>query len=193
MLLIYRKETTQPRLEFSPPLESCSDIYTGPTSYLIVTLLFNVLFLRYFPLFLIFHLSLSIVHLQISILFSLSLLDTPLTADWLQACFGTRSDTVVKSCCLVFKYCLLHLQVHIQCICAILKPIQSKAICIYYTLDRSIRDAVNHRTAAYNAGLLSGNMSEYKTSCYALRRAIRAAKRRYSMKICGWYCGSGPH
>ncbi len=26
-------------------------------------------------------------------------------------------------------------------------------------VDRSIRDAVNHRTAAYNAGLLSGNMS----------------------------------
>ncbi len=39
-------------------------------------------------------------------------------------------------------------------------------------VDRSIRDAVNHRTAAYNAGLLSGNMSEYKASCYALRRAI---------------------
>ncbi len=50
-------------------------------------------------------------------------------------------------------------------------------------VDRSIRDAVNHRTAAYNAGLLSGNMSEYKTSCYALRHAIRAAKRRYSKKI----------
>ncbi len=50
-------------------------------------------------------------------------------------------------------------------------------------MDRSIRDAVNNRTAAYNAGLLSGNMSEYKTSCYALRRAIRAAKRRYSEKI----------
>ncbi len=50
-------------------------------------------------------------------------------------------------------------------------------------VDRSIRDAVNHRTAAYNAGLLSGNMSEYKASCYALRRAIRAAKRRYREKI----------
>ncbi len=50
-------------------------------------------------------------------------------------------------------------------------------------VDRSIRDAVNNRTAAYNAGLLSGNMSEYKTSCYALRRAIRAAKRRYSERI----------
>ncbi len=50
-------------------------------------------------------------------------------------------------------------------------------------VDRTIRDAVNHRTAAYNAGLLSGNMSEYKTACYALRRAIRAAKRRYRERI----------
>ncbi len=40
-----------PLLEFSPPLESCSDIYAGPTSCLVVTLLFNVLFLWYFPLF----------------------------------------------------------------------------------------------------------------------------------------------
>ncbi len=47
-------------------------------------------------------------------------------------------------------------------------------------VDRTIRDAVNHRTAAYNAGILSGNMSEYKASCYALRRAVRSAKRRYS-------------
>ncbi len=46
-------------------------------------------------------------------------------------------------------------------------------------VDRTIRDAVNHRTAAYNAGILSGNMSEYKASCYALRRAVRAAKHRY--------------
>ncbi len=50
-------------------------------------------------------------------------------------------------------------------------------------VDRSIRDAVNHRTAAYNVGLLSGNMSEYKTACYALRCAIRAAKRRYRERI----------
>ncbi len=47
------------------------------------------------------------------------------------------------------------------------------------TLNRTIRAAVNQRTAAYNAGLLSGNMSEYKASCYALRRAVRAAKLRY--------------
>ncbi len=50
-------------------------------------------------------------------------------------------------------------------------------------VDRSSRDAVNHRTAAYNAGLLSGNMSEYKASCCALRRAVRAAKRRYRERI----------
>ncbi len=50
-------------------------------------------------------------------------------------------------------------------------------------VDRTIRDAVNHRTAAYNAGILSGNMSEYKASCYALRRAVRAAKLRYSERI----------
>ncbi len=44
-------------------------------------------------------------------------------------------------------------------------------------VDRSIRDAVNHRTAAYNTGLLSGNMSEYKASCYALRRAVKSYHR----------------
>ncbi len=50
-------------------------------------------------------------------------------------------------------------------------------------MDRTIRAAVNKRTAAYNAGLLSGNMSEYKVSCYALRRAVRAAKLRYRERI----------
>lgn len=50
-------------------------------------------------------------------------------------------------------------------------------------VDRSIRAAVNKRTAAYNAGLLSGNMSEYKASCYALRRAVRAAKHKYRERI----------
>ncbi len=36
---------------------------------------------------------------------------------------------------------------------------------------------------AHNAGLLSGNMSDYKASCYALRRAVRAAKLRYRERI----------
>ncbi len=50
-------------------------------------------------------------------------------------------------------------------------------------VDITIRDAVNHRTAAYNDGILSGNMSEYKASCYALRQAVRAAKLRYRARI----------
>ncbi len=50
-------------------------------------------------------------------------------------------------------------------------------------MDRTIHAVVNQRTAAYNAGLLSGNMSEYKASCYALRRAVRAAKLRYRERI----------
>ncbi len=50
-------------------------------------------------------------------------------------------------------------------------------------MDRTICAAVNQRTAAYNAGLLSGNMSDYKASCYALRRAVRAAKLRYRERI----------
>ncbi len=47
-------------------------------------------------------------------------------------------------------------------------------------VDRTIHDAVNKCTAAYNKVLLSGSMSEYKSSCYALRRAVRATKFRYS-------------
>ncbi len=58
-----------PLLEFSPALESCSDVYSVPTSCLIVTLLFNLLFLRYFPLF-IFQFSLSIVDLIVSVLYT---------------------------------------------------------------------------------------------------------------------------
>ncbi len=50
-------------------------------------------------------------------------------------------------------------------------------------VDRTIRAAVNKRTATYNAGLLSGNMSEYKASCYFRRRAVRAAKLRYRERI----------
>ncbi len=49
-------------------------------------------------------------------------------------------------------------------------------------VDRTIRVAVNHCTATYNASvindLLSSNMSEYKASRYALRCAVRAAKLR---------------
>ncbi len=54
-------------------------------------------------------------------------------------------------------------------------------------LDRTIRVAFNQRTAAYNAGLLSGNMSEYKTSCYALQRAVRATKLQYRERIGSYF------
>ncbi len=50
-------------------------------------------------------------------------------------------------------------------------------------VDRTIRDAVNKRTAAYNEAILSGKMGGYKASCYALRRAVRAAKLRYKERI----------
>ncbi len=50
-------------------------------------------------------------------------------------------------------------------------------------VDRTIRAAVNKRTAAHNKALLSGNMSEFKASCYALQRAVRAAKLRYRERI----------
>ncbi len=50
-----------PLLEFSPPLERCSDIYT-------VTLLFYVLFIQYSPIFLIFEFSLSIIDLLYQLL-----------------------------------------------------------------------------------------------------------------------------
>ncbi len=89
-------------LSFSPPLESCSDIYTGPTSCLIITLLFNVLFLLIFSSF--FYLPfLSICSRSANIhpvhsnwaLFSVK--TRPLTAGWLQVCFGTRSGTASKA------------------------------------------------------------------------------------------------
>ncbi len=51
-------------------------------------------------------------------------------------------------------------------------------------VDRTIRDAVNKRTAAYNEALLSGNMREYKASCYALRRAVSA--RQTSLQRENW-------
>ncbi len=50
-------------------------------------------------------------------------------------------------------------------------------------VNRTIRAAINQRTAAYNTGLLSGNMSEYKASCYALRHAVRVTKLRYRERM----------
>ncbi len=91
VLLTYQEETKQPRrpiaglplLEFSPALESWSDIYTGPTSCLIVPQMFSS-FVFYLP---------SLSFCRSARLFTVhwtAWVDTPLTADWLQVCFGTR-------------------------------------------------------------------------------------------------------
>ncbi len=85
VLLTYREQTKQPQrpitdlplLEFSPALESWSDIYTGPVSCLIVPQMFSALvFIR--------HLYLSVTRLGCSLnaLSSISRVDTPLTC-WL--------------------------------------------------------------------------------------------------------------
>ncbi|KAK1790955.1 hypothetical protein P4O66_014791 [Electrophorus voltai] len=38
-------------------------------------------------------------------------------------------------------------------------------------VDKTICEALNSRTAAYNAGIISGNMDEYKSAAYGVRRA----------------------
>ncbi|KAK1806971.1 hypothetical protein P4O66_005464, partial [Electrophorus voltai] len=50
-------------------------------------------------------------------------------------------------------------------------------------LDRTIRKALNSPTAAYNAGIISGNMDEYKSAAYGVCRAVGEAKRRYGKKL----------
>ncbi|KAK1795701.1 hypothetical protein P4O66_001021 [Electrophorus voltai] len=42
-------------------------------------------------------------------------------------------------------------------------------------VDKTIHEALNSRTAAYNAGIISGNMDEYKSAAYGVRRAIPVA------------------
>ncbi|KAK1802537.1 hypothetical protein P4O66_004191 [Electrophorus voltai] len=60
------------------------------------------------------------------------------------------------------------------------------------SVDRTIREALNSRTAAYNAGIISGNMDEYKSAAYGVRRAVREAKRRYGKKLETQFLQSGP-
>ncbi|KAK1798031.1 hypothetical protein P4O66_000528 [Electrophorus voltai] len=50
-------------------------------------------------------------------------------------------------------------------------------------VDKTIREALNSHTAAYNVGIISGNMDEYKSAAYEVRRAVREAKRRYGRKL----------
>ena len=50
-------------------------------------------------------------------------------------------------------------------------------------VDRSIREALNAQTSAYNNGLSSGDMTSYKVASYQVRKAVKAAKKRYREKV----------
>ena len=50
-------------------------------------------------------------------------------------------------------------------------------------VNRTVRSAVKARTAAYNEGLTSGDMSGYKAASYSLRKVVKEAKRRYKGKV----------
>lgn len=50
-------------------------------------------------------------------------------------------------------------------------------------VDKIIRDALSSRTAAYKAGIATGNMDEYKIASYNTRRVLKEAKRRYGRKV----------
>ncbi|KAK1803718.1 hypothetical protein P4O66_021122 [Electrophorus voltai] len=44
-------------------------------------------------------------------------------------------------------------------------------------VDRTIREALNSCTAAYTTGIISGNMDEYKSAAYGVRRVVREETR----------------
>ncbi|KAK1788979.1 hypothetical protein P4O66_015871 [Electrophorus voltai] len=50
-------------------------------------------------------------------------------------------------------------------------------------VDKTIHEALNSHTAAYNAGIISGNMDKYKSAAYGVRRAVREAKWCYGRKL----------
>ncbi|KAI5607308.1 hypothetical protein C0J50_7060 [Silurus asotus] len=50
-------------------------------------------------------------------------------------------------------------------------------------VDKTIRDALRSRSAAYNTGLATGDMDEYKAASYSVRRAVKDAKHRYGSKL----------
>lgn len=50
-------------------------------------------------------------------------------------------------------------------------------------VDRTICEAVNARTAAYHAGLTTGDMSAHKVASYGVRCAVKGAKRWYRERV----------
>ncbi|XP_060729152.1 uncharacterized protein LOC132847667 [Tachysurus vachellii] len=50
-------------------------------------------------------------------------------------------------------------------------------------VNKPIRDALRSRSAAYNTGLATGDMGEYKAASYSVRRVVKEAKWRYRRKL----------
>ncbi|KAI5093844.1 epidermal growth factor receptor kinase substrate 8-like protein 3 [Silurus meridionalis] len=50
-------------------------------------------------------------------------------------------------------------------------------------VDKTIRDALRSHSAAYNTGLATGGMDEYKAASYSVRRAVKDAKWCYGRKL----------
>lgn len=50
-------------------------------------------------------------------------------------------------------------------------------------VDRAVRTAITAHTAAYNAELISGDVSEYKKAAYGLRKTVKSAKSRYKDRV----------
>lgn len=50
-------------------------------------------------------------------------------------------------------------------------------------VDKTIRDVLRSRTAAYNKGLASGDMELYRAASYNVRKAVKEAKQRYGRKL----------
>ncbi|KAK3539727.1 hypothetical protein QTP70_012874, partial [Hemibagrus guttatus] len=50
-------------------------------------------------------------------------------------------------------------------------------------VDKTVRDALRSRSAAYNLGFASENMHEYKAASYSVHRVVKELKRRYGNKL----------
>ncbi|KAK2817762.1 hypothetical protein Q7C36_021695 [Tachysurus vachellii] len=50
-------------------------------------------------------------------------------------------------------------------------------------VDKTIHDALRSRSTAYNMGLATRNMHEYKAASYSVLKAIKEAKRHYGRKL----------
>lgn len=68
--------------------------------------------------------------------------------------------------------------------CEIIQAVKIKVFPNQKTwVDGTVRAALTARTAAYNTGIISGDMTEYKVAAYGLRKIVKDAKRRYKDKV----------